>query len=317
MSETETEPTSEAAAPPPEPEIMSWAECEAAGWVLVHEGPWQNDYRAEKYPPGGSKVEQSAVSKEKLAEAISYWEATQETIAPQPPPEQEAIAEAAEAEGALKTVTGPDGELYTEDEWTARDSGYEPTAEAAAEGTAQKQEAADSAAAEPEVEVETLETVNRDNQPDEIMSVLPGEESMSDVIERKAEASAESESERGAVNQGIGPHGPDGPEGYMGGEPETYDPGPGLSETELAMQQEREQQNAELIAREREEAAAQVEAAEQASEAAPAAEGDLDATPAAVAKAEELGVDITTVEGTGKDGKITVGDVEDAAPAGE
>jgi pyruvate/2-oxoglutarate dehydrogenase complex dihydrolipoamide acyltransferase (E2) component len=38
-----------------------------------------------------------------------------------------------------------------------------------------------------------------------------------------------------------------------------------------------------------------------------------EATEAAVRKAQELGVDLANVEGTGSDGKITVKDVEDAA----
>jgi pyruvate/2-oxoglutarate dehydrogenase complex dihydrolipoamide acyltransferase (E2) component len=62
-----------------------------------------------------------------------------------------------------------------------------------------------------------------------------------------------------------------------------------------------------------------VEQGGKAGEEAPAesdteeAEGEPKATPAAVAKAEELGVDLDTVEGTGADGRITVGDVEAAA----
>jgi large subunit ribosomal protein L20 len=39
------------------------------------------------------------------------------------------------------------------------------------------------------------------------------------------------------------------------------------------------------------------------------------ATEAAERKAQELGVDLSTVEGTGKDGRITVGDVDKAAKA--
>ena len=42
-------------------------------------------------------------------------------------------------------------------------------------------------------------------------------------------------------------------------------------------------------------------------------EEDLRATAAAEARAAELGVDISTVTGTGKNGRITVGDVEAAA----
>jgi pyruvate/2-oxoglutarate dehydrogenase complex dihydrolipoamide acyltransferase (E2) component len=44
-------------------------------------------------------------------------------------------------------------------------------------------------------------------------------------------------------------------------------------------------------------------------------EGKVHATEAAERKAEELGVDLTTVEGTGKGGRITVGDVQKAAKA--
>jgi large subunit ribosomal protein L20 len=43
--------------------------------------------------------------------------------------------------------------------------------------------------------------------------------------------------------------------------------------------------------------------------------GEVQATGAAERKAEELGVDLTTVTGTGQSGRITVGDVEKAARA--
>jgi pyruvate dehydrogenase E2 component (dihydrolipoamide acetyltransferase) len=42
-------------------------------------------------------------------------------------------------------------------------------------------------------------------------------------------------------------------------------------------------------------------------------EVEVNATEAAERKAEELGVDITTVEGTGQGGRIVVGDVDGAA----
>jgi large subunit ribosomal protein L20 len=52
-------------------------------------------------------------------------------------------------------------------------------------------------------------------------------------------------------------------------------------------------------------------------EAEAAAEGETDvevnATEAAERKAEELGVDIATVEGSGQGGRVVVGDVDDAA----
>lgn len=45
----------------------------------------------------------------------------------------------------------------------------------------------------------------------------------------------------------------------------------------------------------------------------PADESEVDATDEARAKAEELGVDLRTVKGTGQNGRIKVGDVESAA----
>src|SRR4028119_637026 len=46
-------------------------------------------------------------------------------------------------------------------------------------------------------------------------------------------------------------------------------------------------------------------------------EGKVHATDAAERKAEELGVDLSTVQGTGQEGRITVGDVDKAAKDGE
>jgi large subunit ribosomal protein L20 len=45
----------------------------------------------------------------------------------------------------------------------------------------------------------------------------------------------------------------------------------------------------------------------------PDAQAGVNATEAAGRKAEELGVDISTVEGTGQGGRVTVGDVDEAA----
>ena len=61
--------------------------------------------------------------------------------------------------------------------------------------------------------------------------------------------------------------------------------------------------------------AMEAEAAADAPAEAPEAEAsdEVDATPAAEAKAEELGVDLASVEGSGADGRVTVADVEDAA----
>jgi large subunit ribosomal protein L20 len=59
--------------------------------------------------------------------------------------------------------------------------------------------------------------------------------------------------------------------------------------------------------------------AEQAEEAAEVetSEVDIEATDAASRKAEELNVDLSSVEGTGQRGRITVGDVEKAARGDE
>ena len=45
------------------------------------------------------------------------------------------------------------------------------------------------------------------------------------------------------------------------------------------------------------------------------ADREISTTKAAEAKADKLGVDINTITGSGKDGKITVADVENAAPS--
>ncbi|CAA9506537.1 MAG: hypothetical protein AVDCRST_MAG12-2987 [uncultured Rubrobacteraceae bacterium] len=46
-------------------------------------------------------------------------------------------------------------------------------------------------------------------------------------------------------------------------------------------------------------------------------EGKVHATDAAERKAEELGVDLSTIEGTGREGRVTAGDVDKAAKDGE
>ena len=47
------------------------------------------------------------------------------------------------------------------------------------------------------------------------------------------------------------------------------------------------------------------------------AEGEIDATPAALAHAQSVGVDLSTIKGTGAGGKITKADVESAVAAAE
>jgi large subunit ribosomal protein L20 len=53
------------------------------------------------------------------------------------------------------------------------------------------------------------------------------------------------------------------------------------------------------------------------SEATETGEPEVNATEAAERKAEELGVDISTVEGSGQGGRVIVGDVDDAAEGDE
>jgi len=53
--------------------------------------------------------------------------------------------------------------------------------------------------------------------------------------------------------------------------------------------------------------------ADETSERADGPESEVHATPTAVRRAEELGVDLSQVEGTGSGGRITVKDVQSAA----
>lgn len=314
MSETEVETLSEY-------DVLDQAGAEEAGWIVVHESVSQAHFRAEKMVPNG-KIEQAGSTMEGLLLAISYYEGYQAKLETPPTPEQvhaqevgdasraAADGEDVEGETAVLTVTAPDGSLMTEEEWSQRDSGYPPAEEAMVE----RQEintAAENEAKQPDegeiVEGETLITESADRQPEDTLLVREGEESLADVFDRKQEESELSESERGAANAGIGPNVPD--VNPMGGEPETYDPGPGLSVTEQAMVEEHAAVAEAEIAK-RDEAESQ--AAEAPAEAEEPSGGPV-ATPAAEAKAEELGVDLSQVEGTGADGKIVVGDVEAAA----
>ncbi len=63
--------------------------------------------------------------------------------------------------------------------------------------------------------------------------------------------------------------------------------------------------------------AVQPETPEEAPANAPEGEDEVNATDAAARKAEDLDVDLSAVEGTGQGGRITVGDVEKAAPEDE
>jgi large subunit ribosomal protein L20 len=89
-------------------------------------------------------------------------------------------------------------------------------------------------------------------------------------------------------------------------EPETTAPEPqGVTEVEASGAAERGAEGGVVVGE-----------VEEAAEEEGKEEGKVNATEAAGRKAEELGVDLRSVEGTGKDGRITVGDVEKAAKAG-
>jgi large subunit ribosomal protein L20 len=66
-----------------------------------------------------------------------------------------------------------------------------------------------------------------------------------------------------------------------------------------------------------EEQAQEAEAQKDGTETADAEPGGVEATEAAERKAEELSVDLSSVEGSGQGGRITVGDVEKAATGDE
>ena len=251
---------------------ISRSEAEAKGWVIVHED--DNFLRAEKYLSGNEKIEAAGHSEGLLLEAIYAIEAFNDNLEL---PAQEEIVQSGvlvdEDGNVVPSVTGPDGQEFTDSEWESRDApGGSPEAkEAAAAREDASADAENEAKAEPDVgKVETIELLSRDNQLDEVLTVQKGEESMADVIARKQEQGAQLESDRAVRGEGIGPNKPE--ENPLGGPAEVSDG---------------------VVAEE------------------------VEATPAAEELAEEKDVDLSQVEGTGKDGKITKSDVASAASEGD
>lgn len=130
-----------------------------------------------------------------------------------------------------------------------------------------------------------------------LLVVRKGEESISEVFERKQEGKNEAENARAVVQQVVGPQGvaPEGQEDLVGADVQL------AKDTDVESEQPRMTQD---------EFEAQKEALEHPEDAE---EPEVDATPAAAELAEEKGVDLTEVEGTGKDGRVTKPDVEKAA----
>lgn len=355
---------------------FSRSEAESNGWVIVHENESQELYRAERYIDG-VKVEASGRTEGLLLEAISAYEAHLGSIEPAvPAPVNEAGVPLDEADFPLRSVLAPDDTALTDAEWSQRGEGdvivdeegrhqYGPT-EAASEADARRQEiAADKEnllKAEPDVgPVERLDQESlRDRQLQDSLVVREGEESLDEVIDRKLEESANTESDRAAAGLGIGPpqfemRGDELVQVPLGGEPSEFNPsdlpaGVDSAEQGVEVRQEAEVAKAEELRDEHGKLADKPENAAQVAEAgseaqqdakdeaeeqqdsssaedaeaaddgsdqpAPAAsqespqEGDVDATESAVELAQEKGVDLSNVKGSGKGGRVTKPDVE-------
>lgn len=320
---------------------ISRSEAEAKGWQIVHEDDEQQSYRAEKYV-NGVNVNQSASSEGKLLEAIYSYEQHLDSLKPVLEPESHPVDEQGipvdEAGIAQRTVLSPEGPL-TDREYSNRGSGeavltdegmkhYGPT-EAAAKAEEAKRVNAENAENEAKAQpvdskAVQVEVLSKDKQVEDVLVLKKGEEGLADAKERMSEDSAKAESDRAVAGQGIGPHGPEGSQGLMGGPvSEDYVESPS-SEESVAARQEAEEEKAKELRDEEGKAADKPEVAGQVAEAGAEAEQKLadekadeqdqepEATPAAEKEAEEAGVDLSQVEGTGKGGKITKADVEKA-----
>lgn len=188
---------------------------------------------------------------------------------------------------------------------------------------------------------ENLDTENRDRQLSDRLVVREGEGSRPEVVDRRLKLSAQRESDRTAAGLGIGPMDLDA-EGNLvppGGASSLSEPdGPDSAEEVVEAREEAEVDKAVELRDEHGKSAdkpelagevaeagseAQQELADEKEEAADEEENGADvapedseapeATEAAVELAEEKGVDLSQVEGSGKDGKIIKSDVEAVA----
>ena len=306
---------------------LSRAEAEKAGWIIVHEDEEGGSYRAERYLDSNTKIEAAGATEGLLLEAINARHEFEDSIEQPPPPEPSNL-------DAAKVVATPLGEL-TEEEWSLRDSGYEPAAEAEEARREQAQQAEDEAKADPRGEIDTEQVVvesQRDHQLQDVLIVHSGEETLDDVVDRKLEQTAQAESDRADAGLGIGPYetDEDGEPVPMGGQPELFDPADlpdGVPATEQAMAEEHQaaidaaEQTRDEEGKAADKPEAQTKTAEARTEAVQGAKDEAeegpDATPAAAELADEHGIDLNEVEGTGEGGKITKPDVQAAVDAQE
>jgi pyruvate/2-oxoglutarate dehydrogenase complex dihydrolipoamide acyltransferase (E2) component len=201
---------------------FSRKEAESNGWVIVHEDEGQGHYRAEKYIDSNTKIEASGVSEGKLLESINAQEQHRASfVEPEDKPVDETGQPLDEAGFPLRTVLAPDDEALTDREWSTRGAGdvivdedgtrtYGPT-EAAARADDRRQEIATEVENQKKAEPDNGPTGQieqesaRDHQLQDVLVVREGEESLGEVIDRKADESATAESERAAAGLGIGP----------------------------------------------------------------------------------------------------------------
>lgn len=212
---------------------FSRSEAEARGWAIVHES--DDLIRAEKQY-NGRLVNEEAHSEGLLLERINAYEQHLEGLPQAVPAPVDELGVPVDEEGlAVRSVIAPDGEALTEAEWSQRDShdalvrdgefqvegGTEAAAEAAAAREDIAREKENARTAEPDVgPTENLDEDSRDRQLAERLVVREGEQSLSEVIDRKLEESANAEAARVEAGLGIGPV----TEEPMGGEPELFVP---------------------------------------------------------------------------------------------
>ena len=347
---------------------------------------------AEKYQ-NNTLITEHGETMGKLLERIAWYEENQKRIAPEEVNPNEVATNVLNVDEAglpLRTVLVPadptdlsdDKEVIavTEEEWASRDRADvlvvrdedgKPVQKFFGGASAEAQEAYDlKLKHDAEVEnartaQEKVDSVQVELDPSQLMDspgatgtglliVREGEESISDVQDRKQEQKIEKENARAIEQAVMGPQGvaPEGQEDLVGTDvahasdsdleseqprftqdefeawkesqehPEEVD-APGATQEAQEAAQDAQSEAVEEKAKEaRDEDLATADDAEHTAEAREAGieaasdaseEPEVDATPAAAELAEEKGVDLTDVEGTGKDGRVTKPDVEKAA----
>lgn len=340
---------------------FSRADAEANGWNIVHEDPGAsveiNDpqhgdanlgarlpaYRAEKYV-NGKLVNEYAESEGLLLERIYLYEQNQERIAGpktvEAPIDPDVVP--LDADGiAVRSVIGPGGVEMTEEEWSSRDRNeaiydgekmvYQGPHAVALEADEARQELAadveNEKNAEPDVgdteqiEYDTADSIDSPGQSAGGVVVVRKGESLEDVSVRRDEEKANAESER--VNEAI-------EASIERKKAEEAAPEVEDKPSEAEIQSKAIEEKAQELGASADEHVAEIreagaEAVQEHADAKADDSSDEEAQPlatdAAAKLAEEQGVDLHDVDGSGKDGKITKPDVEkhldseDAGPA--